>query len=339
MPALDWVVNLALDAGTKPDVLVVGAGSAGLAAAVSAARHGARVLLLDERAEAGGRLRYRIQPSAASRDGTSASDSESPREMLGRLLSEAAAAGVQMLPNTVAWGRFAGGSVGAARGNEPLLLHPGATVLCAGSTDLPLPFPGWSLPGVVAARAALILVTQWRVLPGRRWAVVGGHPDGEEVATALSLAGGEVVAVAPAGAALSATAGADGALAALAVDGERFAVDMVAVAAGRQPDPALAVMSGVAMGYDPDLGGHVPLLDAAGRTSDPRLLVAGEAAGVCSPEVARAEGRIAGIAAAAVVGRAGEADVAAALAADSDALAERLAIRRGLQPVYEQAYQ
>lgn len=316
------------------DVAVVGAGPAGLAAATAAARHGAAVLLLDERPEPGGQLRYRLSPV----DPQAGSAPERPWEMLARLLDDAEAVGVQIMPGAVAWGRFEDGSLGVSRGSEPLLLRPGATVVCAGSTDLPLPFPGWSLPGVFSGRAAQILAGQWRVLPGRRWAVVGGGSEAAEVASDLRAAGAEVVAVAPAGVALAAQAGPDGALASLVVDGERVTVDGVAVAAGRQPDAALATMSGVPMGYSAAFGGLVPLLDDAGRTADSRLLVAGNGAGTCSPEVALAEGRVAGVAAAHAVGRATEADVAAALAAEASLLADRLLVRRALEPVYEQAY-
>ncbi len=316
------------------EVVVVGAGPAGLAAATAAARHGASVLLLDERPEPGGQLRYRLSPIAAN----SGEAAERPWGLLARLLGDANAAGVEILAGAVAWGRFEDGSLGVSRGSEPLLLRPGATVACAGSTDLPLPFPGWSLPGVLSGRAAQILAGQWRVLPGRRWAIVGGGSESGEVAADLRAAGADVVVVAPAGTPLAAEAGPDGALAALVVDGERIAVEAVAVAAGRQPDAALATMSGVPMGYSAGLGGLVPLLDEVGRTADPRLLVAGDAAGMCSPEIALAEGRIAGVAAAHAVGAATEADVAAALAAGEPLLAERQRARGALAPVYEQAY-
>lgn len=317
-----------------PEVVVVGAGPAGLAAATTAARHGAAVLLLDERPEPGGQLCYRLSPIAA-RSGEAPG---SPRELLARLLADATSAGVEVMPGAVAWGRFEDGSLGVSRGSEPLLLRPGATIICAGSTDLPLPFPGWSLPGVFSGRAAQILVTQWRVLPGRRWAVVGGGPESGEIAGDLRAAGAAVAVVAAPGAALAAEAGADSAIAALVADGARHALDGIAVAAGRQPDAALATMSGVPMAYAAEFGGLVPLLDAAGRTADPRLLAAGDAAGTCTPEVALAEGRIAGVAAAHAVGKAGEADVAAALAAEQPLLADRQRVRRALEPVYEQVY-
>lgn len=314
------------------DVLVVGGGPAGLSAAASAAAQGARVLLADESPSLGGQLRYRLSPVALDAD----RDAETPSALAARLVAEAEAAGADLRPGMLVWGGFEDGEFGAELGGRPVRLRPTATVVATGSTDLPLPFPGGSLPGVFTGRAALILANLWGVLPGRRWAVVGAGPEAEEVAASLQCAGAEIVARAPGGAKLAAE-GRDGVVA-LWVNGDRHTVDAVAACNGRQPDPALATMLGVALGHDPALGGLAPLLDELGATGDPRVFVCGDAAGICSPEAAVIEGRLAGIAAAASCGLAGSDALDAARAAAHRALAGRVQARRGLAPSYVQPY-
>jgi len=74
-----------------PSVVVVGAGPAGLVAATEAATAGASVTVLDERAEPGGQLRYRVQPVTSG----IGSDAERPDRLADRLLDDALAAGVR----------------------------------------------------------------------------------------------------------------------------------------------------------------------------------------------------------------------------------------------------
>jgi pyruvate/2-oxoglutarate dehydrogenase complex dihydrolipoamide dehydrogenase (E3) component len=254
------------------------------------------------------------------------------------LVAEATAAGVKLSANALVWSVFGEGTLGVSVDGRPSLVRPVVTVVATGSTDVPLPFAGGSLPGVFSARAVLIAVNEWRVRPGRRWAIVGGGPERDEVAEAVGLAGGEVVVTADAAAGDEVVAEGASGVEAVAINGRRFGVDCVAVAAGRQPDAALAVMAGCALGPDPIGGGLVPVVDAYGRSSDPRIVVAGDAAGVCDPEVALAEGRLAGLAAAAVAGRIPEDRLPDALERERVVLAARLAERAARAATYVQPY-
>jgi NADPH-dependent 2,4-dienoyl-CoA reductase/sulfur reductase-like enzyme len=314
---------------SRGELLVVGGGPAGLAAAIAAARLGARVSLADEGALPGGQLRYRRRnieraPGTVPERGAAIAE---------RLLQEATAAGVAVLTDTTVWGAFGDGTFGASRGDEPTLLTPAATIVAAGSTDLPLVFPGGSLPGIFTARAALKLANEWGVLPGHRWAVVGDDL-GDEVAQSIDAVGGEIVARVSASSRLEA----HGAtlLETLLVDGVAVSVDCVAICVGRQPDAALAMMSDIPFAYAADLGGYVPGLDAAGRTADPNLLVCGDAAGTCSPEIALAEGEIAGVAAAVELGLAGPDSLDTVLERFALLRADRVARRAELAATYVQ---
>jgi hypothetical protein len=125
----------------------------------------------------------------------------------------------------------------------------------------------------------------------------------------------------------------------LTVGQDHYAVDVIAIAVGRQADPALATMAGTPLAFSPELGGLIPLVDDSLQSPIGRMFIAGDAAGVGSIEAAIAEGRLAGIAAAASLGLASDEDVAAVRTAGGPELAWRLARRTAPQPVSVQPYQ
>ena len=154
------------------DVLVVGAGASGLAAAVAAAEGAANVLVVDEAPRAGGSLL--LHRDALGRDGVDvASD-------LARRVSDA---GGEVLTRTVAFGAYltdGRGNALRAPGVVPLLTpdgivetRPRALVVAAGHHETPPLFPGNDLPGVMGVRAGLILLHAHGVLPGARVALAG----------------------------------------------------------------------------------------------------------------------------------------------------------------------
>ena len=317
----------------NPEVLVVGGGPAGLAAAESASRAGAEVLLVDENRELGGNLRYRVQPLVA----VEGEPAVRPAELRAALLSTASGTGADLQAGVIAAGWYAGGKMLLVEGDAARVVTPQVLVVATGSTDLPFPFAGATLPGVFSARAMQILLNQWRVLPGQRFAVIGPESEAGEVAVDIVLAGGEVVAQGVAPAHLLQAAGADG-VREFRMGEERHEVDCVVVAMGRQPDAALATMAGAELGFGPQLGGLVPLLSDQLEAS-PRVYVAGDAAGVGSVAVAIAEGQLAGLAAAAALGKAEAMEASTARSMGGEELRWREAQRRALRPVHVQPYQ
>jgi len=279
-----------------PRIAVVGGGPAGLSAATAAARAGARVSLYDEGAALGGQLTYRI--AAVEDDGRAP---VSARHLRSRLVEEASRAGVDAYSAAVVWGIFAGNRLAVRVDGRALTVDADAVILATGSLDRASAFPGGSLPGVFTARAIQVLLHVHRVRPGRRFAVIGEGPEAGEVASDLLLAGGEIVARIPPDMPDLRVAG-EGGVERIEAGGRVIAVDIVVVAAGRQPDPALALMAECRAGYSETLGGFVPRLDARMDTSVPGLFVAGDAAGVCGCTTAIADGRYAGVCAAAAVG-------------------------------------
>lgn len=318
----------------RPHIVVVGAGPAGLAAAGAAARAGAAVTVFDEWPEPGGQLRYRVQPIAPASD----APAERPRELAGRLIADARAAGAELRQSAVVAGVFAGNVLLIVEGERATTVVADALIVATGSTDLPFPFAGATFPGVFSARAAQILMNRWRVRPGKRFAIVGSGPMAEELEVDILLAGGEVAWSGVAPTPFLEAHGREG-VHRLTAGQEEVAVDVVVIAVGRQADPALATMAGVPLAFAASLGGLAPAVDARLQSPIPNVFVAGDAAGVGSVAAAIAEGRVAGLAAAAALGlmRAEEA-VSAAVAAGGQELAWRMGERAAMTPVHVQPY-
>ncbi|MFG1780055.1 NAD(P)/FAD-dependent oxidoreductase [Micromonospora sp. NPDC049048] len=216
---------------SAPDVVVVGAGPAGLAAATTLGRHGATVTVVDEQEQPGGQI-YRRPPAGFTPPAAPAAAGRA-------LLAEATAApGVRWLADTTVWGVLGtrAGLDGYAGEQPPpgrhrvathgppgvRLLEPRTVLLTAGAYDLPVPFPGWTLPGVLTAGGVQTFVKAQGLLPGGRFVLAGGHPLLLVVAAQLVRAGARVVEVAliqrrrdllPGPAGLAAVAGAGGKIA------------------------------------------------------------------------------------------------------------------------------
>ncbi|MGE5287914.1 MAG: FAD-dependent oxidoreductase [Micromonosporaceae bacterium] len=203
------------------DVAVVGAGPAGMAAAIAAAGFGCEVALIDSAETAGGQI-YR--QSLLTPPGAAPSAS---RRMPERLRRVAESARIRHLPATTVWhaepggpsspfvlhladaaGRDAGppdagADLGQARfaggpretGRAPAVLQARAVVVATGAAELVVPFPGWDLPGVTTAGGAQALLKAHSVTVGARVLVAGSGPLLLPVAAALSTAGVRVVAV------------------------------------------------------------------------------------------------------------------------------------------------
>jgi thioredoxin reductase len=267
-------------------ILVVGGGPAGLSAAIAAASCGADVRLVDENSAPGGQLTYRL--------------AENARSVGAQLLTQAENVGVVIESNAVAWGLFAGNEAAVSRGGESRRLAFDRAILATGSTDRARSFAGSTLPGVFTVRALQILMHRHRVLPGRSVAVIGRESD--EIRRDVEMSGGEVVVCDPGDDLDSISAAGANGVERLSIYGIEHEVDLIVLAFGKVPDPRLAIMAECAVVPGAAQGDYLPVRDDAMRTTNPAIFAAGEIAGPASIDVLIAEGRLAGIAAAASLG-------------------------------------
>ncbi len=178
---------------TRTELLVVGAGPAGLAAAIEAARAGIEVLVIDDNARAGGQI-YREPPPQLGTDPSR----ERKRDFRdGRaLLDDALGAGVQFRFGCTAWSMFDLGIIDVFDASVAGRIHASKIVLATGAHDRPAPLPGWTLPGVFTIGGAQALLKGQRILPGQRMVLAGAGPLLLVVASQLAEAGVDIVAVA-----------------------------------------------------------------------------------------------------------------------------------------------
>ncbi|WP_158814458.1 sarcosine oxidase subunit alpha family protein [Methylocapsa sp. S129] len=309
------------------DVAIVGAGPAGLAAALAAARGGARVMLFDEQAELGGSL---LAESAARIDGKPAAD------WLAATLAELAAAPhVTLLPRTQIFGYYAQNFLAGLERVSDHLASPDPklprerlwrvrakrVVLAAGAHERPLVFPDNDRPGIMLADAARGFLARYGVTPGARAVIATAHDSAYRAALELAQAGVAIALIADlrpnaegewpeaarkaglrveTGAAIVGTRGhlrvshalvakrwADGS----AGRGEAIACDLIAMSGGWTPSVHLFSQSRGKLAFDETLQAFVPDVSAQAERS------AGACRGAFALSEALADGAAAGAAA------------------------------------------
>ncbi len=184
------------------DVVIIGAGPAGLTAATECARTGHRTLLVDANLAPGGQLikqTHRFFGSGAHMAGKRGID------IARELTAGAEEAGVELWLDSSVYALASDGQIMIMRGalegaGDSRRMHSERVttqrmILATGAEENPLAFPGWTLPGVMGAGAAQTLVNLHRVLPGRRVLMVGSGNVGLIVAYQLLQAGADVAAV------------------------------------------------------------------------------------------------------------------------------------------------
>ncbi|MES2349685.1 MAG: FAD/NAD(P)-binding oxidoreductase [Pseudomonadota bacterium] len=165
------------------DILVVGAGPAGLAAAHAAGAHGAQVGIVDDNPLAGGQI---------WRGGPSQQDDPRAQRMWASLQ---AASNVSFLPQTRVLYAPCAGQLQVQTPSSSATLRYRQLILATGARERLLPFPGWTLPGVTGAGGLQALAKGGYPLRGKRVVVAGSGPLLLAVAATLRARGAEIVAI------------------------------------------------------------------------------------------------------------------------------------------------
>ncbi len=154
------------------ELAVIGAGPAGLTAATTAAGHGLDVVLLDEQAAPGGQIYRSIEDAPARR-----AELLGPDYRHGAGLVEAfRTGGAHYCPDTSVWSLGADREIGVLRDGRASLIRAQRIIIAVGAMERPVPFPGWTLPGVMNAGAAQVLFKSSGIAPAQGTVIAGTGP-------------------------------------------------------------------------------------------------------------------------------------------------------------------
>ena len=153
-------------------LVIIGAGPAGLAAATTAAEHGVEAVLFDQQASPGGQIYRGVESSPRSRADQLGS-AYRHGETLVRALRES---GAQYVPDTQVWSLNRQRQVGLLQNGSAYTASAGQVVIACGAMERPVPFPGWTLPGVMNAGAGQILFKAHGVVPDDDVVLAGSGP-------------------------------------------------------------------------------------------------------------------------------------------------------------------
>ena len=294
------------------DLLVIGAGPAGLAAALAAGRSGARVVLADEDFVMGGRLNAETH-EVDGRPGAGWAR--------GAIRELASMDRVRPMPRTTVFGVYDHGIYGAlerrtdhlAAGNgkprEVLWrIYSKRAILCAGATERPIAFGGNDRPGIMLAGAVRAYANRFAVAAGRRVGLFVNNDDGWRTAADLTRKGVSVAAIVDArdrepvvevpgtriltGGRVTATRGRHGLTGVTLATGERLALDCLAVSGGWNPNVHLTCHHGGKPVWHDGIAAFVP-----GDRLPHGMTVAGAAGGAFTTAAALLEGHRAAVSA------------------------------------------
>ncbi|WP_227020610.1 NAD(P)/FAD-dependent oxidoreductase [Sinanaerobacter chloroacetimidivorans] len=323
----------------KKEVVVIGGGPSGMAAAIEAAKRGAEVLVIDANEKAGGQLFKQIHKFfGSSTHGAGIRGIDIGKD----LLKEAEDLGVEVWLNSVAIGLFREMTVAVEIGTDDVekkveMIEAEKLVIACGASENVVRFKGWTLPGIMGAGAAQTMINANRVLPGKKVLMIGTGNVGLIVSYQLMQAGADVVALVEAAPKIGGyvvhaskitragvpiytrhtilEARGEGRVkeAVICEVDEKWQpvpgtekvleVDTIAIAAGLKPLAELAIMHGCKSKFDPILGGWAPVHDENMESTCPGIYVVGDVTGVEEANTALEEGRLAGVAIAESLGK------------------------------------
>jgi NADPH-dependent 2,4-dienoyl-CoA reductase/sulfur reductase-like enzyme len=314
------------------DVVVIGAGPAGLAAAATAAEVGLSTLLLDENAGPGGQVWRAIASTPLTQRDTLGSDYWEGAE----LVEAARSSGAEILHHATVWSLDRNLEIAISVGGMSAFVKARRVILATGALERPFPIPGWTLPGVMTVGAAQTMLKSSGLVPDGRTVIAGQGPLLWLLAAQILRLGGridrvldtterwnyvealphafgfitspyfakglammrEVRAKVPVVTGVTDLAAAgDGQLATVtyAVGSRRETIPakLLLLHQGVVPNVNLAMAAGIEHRWDDMQLCWSPVIDAEGNTSVPGIAIAGDGAGIGGAQVAVVRGRLA----------------------------------------------
>ena len=321
----------ASDLASSYDLVVIGGGPAGLAAASMAARAGLATVLFDENPGVGGQIYRGITSTPISN-----------RSILGQdywagkaLAAETKASGASIVNGATVWSLDPALAVGVSIAGQARLIQARRVIIATGSLERPFPIPGWTLPGVMSAGGAQTLLKAHGLVPSGRTVLAGSGPLLWLLAAQLSRAGTKLEAILDTAPRLNwaralmhlpdfvlspywskglallrevkakvpvirvdrLEAVGDGKLREVVFDSRRLPADLLLLHHGVVPNVNLAMAAGVVHRWNHRQLCFEPVLDDDFQSSVPGIAVAGDGAGIAGGTAAVERGRIAAIAA------------------------------------------
>ena len=175
----------------KVDLVVLGAGPAGVAAANVASKEGAEVVIIDENSSAGGQI-YRAPPNEFQPQNSFKSDEFREGEKQRNILENS---DLTALFKHRVWSVSSDLVVSTVGPNGLSSWHARSLIIANGALERIIPFPGWTIPGVIGLAASTILLKSHYVLPGQSTVVAGCGPLLIAVANGIIKSGGKVSAI------------------------------------------------------------------------------------------------------------------------------------------------
>ncbi len=306
----------------RHELIVIGAGPAGLSAAIEAAKHGMDVVVFDENARPGGQLFKQIHKFFGSKEHHA---KERGFRIGEDLLKEAEEVGVKVELNSTVMGIYENKEITVKHNKEVDHYKADKIIIATGAAENMVPFKGWDTPGVIGAGAAQAMMNLQGVQPGSRVLMVGSGNVGLVVSFQLLQAGCEVAAIIDAAprvggygvhaakvartgvpflmshTVIEAKGGDHVTSAVIAEVDSHFQpipgtekeldVDTICIAVGLSPMSQLASNATCDMALVPKKGGNVALLNAYGESSVEGIYCAGDVAGIEEASSAMIQGR------------------------------------------------
>jgi thioredoxin reductase len=303
----------------ETDVLIIGAGPAGLTAAIETASRGLDVTIVEESLSMGGQF---IQQTQVLHSLPAAYQPMRGFEIAERLRKQVEDSSVRCLLGHRVIGFYKDGSVGISDETNVFPLKVKKIIVATGAAENGVAFPKWTLPGVMTIGAAQTLINRDFVMPGKNAVIVGSSDFAMDVALQLSEIGVRVEAIVENGTTVFAhdkekveqvrkvgipvhvntlikeARGIGKVEEVDLVEGDQVTtirVDAVCVDGGRSPILDVFYQLGCSFGYQKELGGWIPQYNKELQTDRKDVFLAGNAAGVSTQGVLLVTGKIAGI--------------------------------------------